>query len=165
VECHNSSGAKHRSCSDTKLNPGSLLKNLAYNPLDPAPTTGSFRDHFAKPFTGARERRTQTQSCSESVYLRRRFRNGIARGESMMFIAGTSNRPRAGFQVESQDCSAVNGYAGSQWQFGNPCRRCNRDNCLRRPAHLKLAFRVRKGKTDNTPEDRTFAVRCREDRG
>src|ERR1035438_8842969 len=93
--------------------------NTCVETVDDTPATGSFGLHSTTPFKWANACRIHSQSCSEFVYSPRRFRNGIARDESMAFVVEISNRRPSGFQVESQQCSTVNGYAGSNSQFGN----------------------------------------------
>ena len=89
VECQHTSGAKHRFRTTTKSNAGAcpqyLRKTRARHPA-----AGSFGHHSTTPFTWASACRIHAQSCSEFVYSPRRFRNGIARGESMVFVAEIS---------------------------------------------------------------------------
>src|SRR5450631_4128902 len=102
VECQNSSGAKHRSCTTTKSNAGAcpqyLRKTRARHPR--CRLLWSPLHHTI--YMGKRVQNPRPIVFG-IVYLPRRFRNGIARGESMVFVAEISNRRPPGFQVESQE--------------------------------------------------------------
>jgi hypothetical protein len=112
--------------------------NTCVEPADPTRLQAPLATTPPHHLHGQARAESTPQSCSEFVYSPRRFRDEIARDEGMAFVAEISNQRLSGFQVESQECSTVNGCAGSDSRFGNPCRRksgcsrCNRDSCLRR---------------------------------
>ena len=90
--------------------------------VDSTPATASFGHHSATPLTWASACRIHAPIVFGIRVRTRRFRNEIARDESMAFVAEISNQRLSGFQVESQECSTLNGWAGSDSRFGKPCR-------------------------------------------